>query len=141
MSKREIIQAPTKFSIINICIVVILFIVSIIIENKKAENNVVATSATEIPFVEIIYGPSRGSICFSKNNFISSSAKLIDIDALNYDFWGRVPIMSLNTEPYQYRLDNLNVPYYLFKEKDNDTINVIKNGIKIRFVMNNYREE
>ena len=102
-------------------------------DKKRVANYVRATSETEIPFTQLTgnekYGSQRGSIFYSKNKSISSQLKPIDHDAAKYNFW------NPGLRKGEYTIYDLKKPFSLYKEKNNDTINVIKDGVKIQFLM------
>lgn len=134
MSERKDIQIFFRRIIIIGFFIIVFLHISIIIQNKRFKNYEETTLATEISVVLITNknGPSKDAIFLSKSNFINTSAELIGNSALNYDFWELHDIVT-----DRYSLFNLKVPYSLYKEKDNDTINVIKDSIKIQFLMIN----
>lgn len=140
MSEREIIKVPIKFVVMIITFMTVAMSVIIFLVNKQFENFVKATSVTEIPTIQITSknGPNRGMIFFSKNNYISTSAELINSNMLNCDFWEP---RGGYVNPHIYSLFDLKTPYYLYKEKNNDTINAIKDSIKIQFLMKDSKLE
>jgi hypothetical protein len=140
MWKREIIRIPAKTVITIVVIFVIFFSVVIIIGNKKVENYAEATLTTEIPLTQIKgnegYGYLRGAIFYDRNSYINTSARLIGNDSLSKDIWkSNGPMIDFDATPHEFTLDDLEMPYSLYKKKNSDTINVIKNGFELKFLI------
>ena len=136
MKKRELIKIPDNIATTMLLIWTMGFGIVIRIANKKAEKFVMATTATEIPLTQITsrFGEVRGAIFYDRYNYVSSSSRLIGNDPLSKDIWVKYGIGKNNTPPY-YNLFLLETPYSLYKEKDNDTIIVIKDGFELKFLL------
>ncbi|MBP5708760.1 MAG: hypothetical protein J6W61_03235 [Bacteroidales bacterium] len=139
MKKRELIKIPDN--IVTTFFIFVFFSSAFIIKmgNKEAERYIRATTATEIPMTQITgdegYGHLNGTIFYDINRYISSSSELIGNDPLSKDLWynGR-----RKNKPNRYILFDLKLPYSLYKEKDNDTIIVIKDGFELKFLLESY---
>jgi hypothetical protein len=140
MWKREIIRIPVKAVITIIIIFIIFFSVVIVIGNKKAGNYIEATLTTEISLTQITgnegYSYLRGAVFYDRNSYINTSARLIGNDSLSKDIWkSNGPIIDFDATPHEFTLDDLEMPYLLYKKKNSDTINVIKDGFEIKFLI------
>jgi hypothetical protein len=140
MWKREIIKVPVRMLIIIIILIIIFFSMVILVGNRKMKNYVEATLSTEIPLTQITlhkgYGYLRGAVFYNENNYINTSARFIGGNAFDKNIWkSNGPIVDFDTIPYEYTLDDLEFPYYLYKRKNSDTINVIKDGSDLRFLI------
>ena len=139
MKKRELIKIPDNIATTMLLICTMGFGIVIKFANKETEKYVRATTATEIPMTQITgdegYGHLNGTIFYDINRYISSSSELIGNDPLSKDLWynGR-----RKNKPNRYILFDLKLPYSLYKEKDNDTIIVIKDGFELKFLLESY---
>ena len=115
---------------------ILFFYITIKHFNKVSEKSARATSATEIPMTLITskYGELGGAIYYDRNCYISSDSKLIGNDPLSKDIWDNYSFKK-NDPPPRYTLFYLKTPYSLYKEKDNDTIIVIKDGFELKFLL------
>ena len=139
MKKRELIKIPDNIATTMLLICTMGFGIVIKFANKEAEKYVRATTATEIPMTQITghdgYGGGmRGTVVYDKHRYISSDSKLIGNDPLIKDIWDNYSFKK-NDPPPRYTLFFLKMPYSLYKEKDNDTINVIKDGFELKFLL------
>lgn len=81
------------------------------------------------------FGALRGAVFYKENYFVSSAAKLIE-NPCNYQDWkSDGPIIDFNSRPHVYSLDDLDLPYALFKKPDNDTLHVFKDGCELVFLL------
>ncbi len=145
MWKRELIRIPVKTVITIIIIFIIVFSVVIIIGNKKVKNYAEATLTTEISLTQITgnegYGYLRGAIFYERNSYINTSVRLFGNDSLSKDIWkSNGPIIDFDASPHRFTLDDLEMPYSLYKKKNSDTINVIKDGFELKFLMTGSRK-
>ncbi|MBN2612906.1 MAG: hypothetical protein JXB00_15225 [Bacteroidales bacterium] len=140
VNKRELIKVHPFFSLLIITFLIIGFIILIMISNKQASNYVALSFEMKLDSIEISgdekYGNLRGAIFFKKDYYIATSARFIgdDCDYNNWIYNG--PNIDLNTKPHKYTLDDLGLPFLVYKMANNDTLQIIKNGCLIKFLIN-----
>lgn len=137
--RREIIKLPVRIVIVIIIIILTIFSIVILINTKELRNYAEASITTEIPLTQITkynnYGYLRGTVFFNESNYINSSARLIGDNTFK-DIWrSNGPIVDFDTIPYEYTLDDLEMPFYLYKRKNSDTIHVTKDGYNLMFLL------
>ena len=133
--KRDSIKMPIIFPISAIA----LFFLLIIITNIQDKNIVVVNRETNVDSVEITgyegYGSGRGGIFYKKDHCISTSAKLIENNC-GFNSWkSNGPIIDLNNKPHEYTLDDLGLPYVVYKRANSDTLHIKKDGCVLKFLL------
>lgn len=77
-----------------------------------------------------------GAVFYDRKKYINTSARLVGNDSLSKDIWkSNGPIIDFDDKPHEFTLDDLEMPYSLYKKKNSDTINVIKDGFELKFLM------
>ncbi|MDY0336147.1 MAG: hypothetical protein RBR47_14430 [Bacteroidales bacterium] len=122
-----------KLSYLHLGIILFVFvgfIFLIILTNHQAGKYVKLNHQMRIDSTLITgnekYGALRGAVFYKKEHFISTSAKLLS-NPCNYDIWkSHGPLIDFNNEPHNYTLDDLRLPYIVFKASNNDTLFVEK---------------
>lgn len=132
--KRELIKFPTKVIIVIVILILGLFLTLIVLSELSPRATSV-THLTELKSVLITLPQNRGAIYISDSLYIPSSSILLHKPD-GFNKWSSTgPIMDFDTIPNIQTLGDLAVPYYLSKEKDNDTIVANKDGDTLFFLL------
>ncbi len=139
VNKREIIEIKPKFILLIITFMIIIFIVLIRRDNKRISTYIMVNHKMKIDSInitgnEINYGLTRGAIFFKEVYYIKTSSKLVE-NKDNYNKWQYEPIISFNPNPPEHRLFDLGFPFIIYKKANNDTLNVIKDGYNLKFLI------
>ncbi len=81
------------------------------------------------------YGLLRGAVFFKSGYFIDTSARLIENNC-GFNSWkSNGPVVDFNSLPHEYTLDDLGLPFVVYKDANNDTIFVKKSGCLLKFIL------
>lgn len=81
------------------------------------------------------HGALRGAVFYKKGYFIDTSAKLIENNC-GFNSWeSNGPIVDLNKDPHECTLDDLGLPYVVYKEANSDTLHIKKDGCILKFLL------
>ena len=122
-----------------IAFVVIGFITLVQLHNKQANKYIKLNSQMKIDSTRITgnekYGMLRGAVFYKKEYFIGKSAKLIENNCEFNSWESNGPIIDLNSKPHDYTLGDLGLPYIVYKKANTDTLNVVKDGFNLKFLL------
>jgi hypothetical protein len=117
---------------------IIICVVVVISENKRTSNRITVNFDYKVDSINI-NGTSnykdRGGILFNEKFVINTSAKWIEDDCGYKNWESNGPIIDFDSLPHEYTLDDLGVPYIIFKESNNDTLHVIKDDCSFKFLL------
>lgn len=136
---QNIIKAKPVYIFFIIAFLVIGFVALVYMHNRQANKYIRINSQVKIDSVMITgnenYGALRGAVFYKKGYFISTSAKLIENNC-EFNSWesnGR--IVDLNKDPHEYTLDDLGLPYVIYKDVNSDTLHIKKDGCILKFLL------
>ena len=76
---------------------------------------------------------TRGILVFNNSRYVSMGCELVE-NKSGYDDWERVgPLIDLNNIPHIHTLFDLSLPYSIYKEKNTDTFEIIKDTFVLKF--------
>ncbi|NJM14990.1 MAG: hypothetical protein HC896_06060 [Bacteroidales bacterium] len=139
VKKQGVIKIKPTFVFLIIAFVAIGFIALVKLADKQAAKYVRLDYKMKIDTTKIVgnerYGALRGAIFFKKGYFIDTSAKLVE-NRCNYNKWvTNGPVIDLNSESHEYTLDDLGLPFIVYKKANSDTLNVVKDGCNLKFLI------
>jgi hypothetical protein len=138
MSDRTI-KVSKAYAIVGISMVILGFAAAIYLSSKAAESNVGTCKETDIPQILLtgdeVFGSLRGGVFYKKDHYISTSAILVKNENNFHDWVSNGPIIDFDAIPHQYRLGDLGLPYKVSKLANSDTIVIVKEEFKLKFLI------
>lgn len=139
VSTQRLIKIKPILVFLIILFVVLGFVIVVATWNSQAGKYIKLIPEMKIDPNYIIgdekYGLLRGAVFYKKGHFIDTSAKLVENNC-NYVNWqSNGPLIDLNTEPHKYTLDDLGLPYMVYKKANSDTLYVEKKGCLLKFLI------
>lgn len=132
---------PLQVTIVGSVFLLLLFIFFIYRDSQKKYNLIDVSFKMKIDTTKVIWGNDRGGIEFNDSLVIASYCPVIQ-QPEGFDEWSSgPPLIDGDDNPYIYRLGDLRVPYYLYKEANSDTIFVFSKGYTLKFLLMETPEE
>jgi|GEM_PF-1689820 len=118
----------------------IMFFSGVINENERKSNLIIVTHEMKVDTLEVDSGNDRGGIFLKDKLVILSYCPVID-EPEGFDGWYSINAKLASGKPYINTLDELRLPYLLFKEASSDTIFVFSKGYTLKFLLMETPEE
>lgn len=116
-------------------VAMMLFVVIIFYLETTRDTVNVAGYETKIDSIYIDYNLGRGGFEYKDNYVISTDAVLIKNPCGSSVWQTHGPIIDFDSEPHEYSFGDLETPFLMFKNEKSDTINIIKEGCKMSFLL------
>jgi hypothetical protein len=135
------LNLKVKLQLIVFLTLVLIFSSLIYKQHHKISQLVRVNHEMKIDTSKVIWGNDRGGIEFNDSLVIASYCPVIE-QPKGFEEWSSgPPLIDGDDNPYIYRLGNLRVPYYLYKEANSDTIMVFSKGYTLKFLLMETGEE
>lgn len=139
VNTQKTIRLKPLYIFLLIALLILGFISLIHLENKRVNKYIKLNYQMKIDSTLISgdenYGLLRGAVFFKRGYFIGTSARLIENNC-GFNSWkSNGPIVDFNKIPHEYTLDDLGLPFVVYKDANNDTIFVDKSGCLLKFIL------